>query len=394
MLKCDQIIQQNRVPIAQCQICCEEKILLSECPLDKTSWKTIQQRLDQTTRNLREDIAVLPPCSDRAHAVCARCFRRSLLGEDAYSQIYKRIKAKKVCMFCEHVSVCGIEKWLQFMLNSTQYSLYTERSRKINEAEWAYEKCPCWISIDVPIQERPDPLTQMMECPFETKVRHKTIQDRKIGGLLLQCSNGFCQGRWCYDCRRPIIPGLKVCFSCFEGQTNLTSPFLFGKSLTWQNVLGALKEILFEDCITCPRCQVKIRKTSQCNSISHCGLHICYVCRFTTTEPFIPLEHWDDHGRCGCPRWDTSPFWNQGGQCTYSCVLGECFDDERVCTLANHQSGIHSMNSLRQCWAVWALFRSLPHSFHQNLPNQTMWTHPSKMNLGALKDWFKPLEIS
>lgn len=50
----------------------------------------------------------------------------------------------------------------------------------------------------------------------------------------------------------------------------------------------------------CPKCGIEVHKDGGCNEISHCGVHFCYECGFTTvpTETSVPQRHWAPFGSC------------------------------------------------------------------------------------------------
>jgi len=377
--------------LEECHICCHTGLLVSTEPLYKATWQDLQKRLDPKFYHLGDSFITLPPCGNSKHAICASCFRRSFLGPEASEAVYKRIGDGKLCLMCDHETPRYLEAHLRFLLNGSEYQTFQLRDRSINQRDWVFSSCPSWCSIEVPTKN--GPIVQTMKCPFETKVKRKCIDRHSAGTMVLHCPSAFCKSSWCYDCNTQLWGNSKFCPRCFRGHGKQpSSPFLYGKPMTRIEIVKGIQSIIDDaGSVTCPGCKVKLYKTSQCNSLTHCGYHICFVCRFTTDAPFIPLEHWDEEGVKGCPRWDTSPYWNKAGNCGYSCEYDACFSDDSPCKDESHKEGRLKMEAQRQVWAVLSLLHTVPRGL---IAYPSSWVHPSSTSFGEICDWFKDLKAN
>jgi hypothetical protein len=113
----------------------------------------------------------------------------------------------------------------------------------------------------------------------------------------------------------------------------------------------------------CPVCRYSLHKTSACNSLTHCGRAVCNACGLASHpwEAHLPMDHWDAHGKEGCPQWDADPFWNGPvAACGYACIEDACFTDARECTEAAHGAGRARMHVARRALALRALRSEFP----------------------------------
>lgn len=148
--------------------------------------------------------------------------------------------------------------------------------------------------------------------------------------------------------------------------------------------------------VKCKECDTVLCKTSECNALSHCGTEVCNICGYS--DLLIPPSHWKTSSRAGdhhhndneqqqppvpgedalpsiryngdggvagqiplpekCPRYDDDSFWVN--QCGFRCVEGDCYDNDRICTVPQHQAGIQRVTEARRQFQLRGLIRSLP----------------------------------
>lgn len=385
-------------PTHPCCICLTERPLVCALPLEVAPYTVLQPHL--TKGRLADHWCVLPSgCGRRAHAVCVACVRTMFSGTDVYEPVLRGFARGHVCGVCwdggdalegsggqQKSSVPGssAKKWLHFCLDASEYRVFEQRLRRVTRPESVFIPCRNMCPINIPIHSSQteqstqpqqgrqlDRITQWVECPFDIEVSRRAWEHHRKGDLVIQCASAFCRHRRCADCQWPVPYGATLCGRCRDEEDDAceVNPLMWSAAhkrgmypseITPGAVLAHLCDILTDEAarVTCPGCGVKIAKTVDCNSISHCGYHFCYVCRAVTSAPFLPVSHWDGQGRTGCPRWDSDPYWNGAAGCGFSCGDG-CASHDTPCGRKEHTAGRARMDAERKRWAAWALLRSL-----------------------------------
>ena len=341
---------------------------------------------------------VLSACENVSHAVCTTCVRSMYAGDDVYETVLKDFSNGKLCPHCDAVTMFK-EKWLQYILTSMEYTIFSQRLRRVLNPTSMFIPCKNITPIEVPVacktSKSQTKTTQWVTCPFDIEVNKRVWTSHKKGSLILQCTSGFCLHRRCADCSWCVPKSSSVCPRCWGKDTSATTMLwsptqqrgLYVSELDTVTVLHHLCDIVCDDGgrLSCPGCGVKITKTVNCNSISHCGYHFCYVCRAVTSDPFLPLTHWDPHGKCGCPRWDTDPYWNDTAGCNFKCT-DACRSHDSSCTHPEHAAGVEAMTQERKRWAIWTLLKSIGSDSLKRLRIKVeVPQHPHLVDLKELK---------
>lgn len=111
--------------------------------------------------------------------------------------------------------------------------------------------------------------------------------------------------------------------------------------------------------VKCPECGVFLRKTMDCNCLSHCGIEICNICGYADVS--IPSSHWKS-----CPRYELDTDWWIGAT-GLKCRDGHCTSETHECALPAHAAGRAASNELRKDLQMRALCRSLPADIQKQL---------------------------
>ena len=109
--------------------------------------------------------------------------------------------------------------------------------------------------------------------------------------------------------------------------------------------------------VQCPICLVPIQKTTACFAIRHCDWEMCWMCG--KVDRRLDTQHWKV-----CPRYDSNPFWKLHD---YQCSEGECFNDDRVCTVNQHALGRSSMDDIRKAYQIMRFYESFLPTFQSQL---------------------------
>lgn len=145
-------------------------------------------------------------------------------------------------------------------------------------------------------------------------------------------------------------------FAWSPGKLTLPYPALVPHTqLNPQSLAQQVTHILSADPpdVKCPECGVFLRKTSECNALSHCALEICNICGFSDIS--IPPSHW--HGSCPRFEYDSDQWKAATG---LRCQPGLCYDDGTECTTASHRTGLANSHDRRKTQQVRGLWHSLP----------------------------------
>lgn len=366
---------------ATCMICLMEGPLISRESLEKVRYSDLKVFLNSDSL-LPNDHCVLTACKVTDHATCASCVRSMYAGNDVYEPVLKGFVEGKLCPQCPTVTHLK-EKWLHHLLTPLEYRLFSKRLRRVMHPSSIFIPCQNMTPIRIPLSSN-NPLTpcsneivEWVECPFDIEVPKERWGNHRKGDLVIECTSTFCLHRRCADCKWPVAKSSPVCERCWDEESLSVNSLLWSKvhkrglyssEISMTTVLAHLCDILGDDegHVTCPGCGVKIIKTVDCNSICHCGYHFCYVCRSVTSEPFLPLSHWDPEGKLGCPRWDSDPYWSIVAQTNFKCD-DQCRSHDVPCTRKDHHSGKKAMTLERKRWAIWHLLRSLDDSLFKSL---------------------------
>jgi len=137
------------------------------------------------------------------------------------------------------------------------------------------------------------------------------------------------------------------------------APFLRNFEVTADVIARAVADVQADDrCrVACTTCGVMLEKTTDCNSLGHCGTEHCYACGFAALPgSSIPANHWE-----ACLRYDTDERWQtEHGVREYLCVGGRCHDDARDCEHDAHRVGREGMVAARKRLRCAALRGRLP----------------------------------
>lgn len=147
------------------------------------------------------------------------------------------------------------------------------------------------------------------------------------------------------------------------------SHLVTNREVTLDMALDQIERVLGAERVAqpCFRCGVPLIKSTQCNTLTHCGVQKCFMCgRNSVAGAHLEAHHWDPSGRAGCPRFDTNPYW-QSINPPFVCVEGHCYSDTNECAVAGHRRGLDAMHHERRVWHVWAMLNSLPKGLAERL---------------------------
>lgn len=108
--------------------------------------------------------------------------------------------------------------------------------------------------------------------------------------------------------------------------------------------------------VTCKTCLTVLRRGSECNQLTHCGVSICCVCGKSDLFMGQDIQHWRTAEQPHrCPRYDDActEFQHMG----YACRGGTCYDVQHECMQANHAAGrqyVVRYKVLTQARKLWA----------------------------------------
>lgn len=380
---------------ATCMICLREGALVSRVSLEKVRHSDLKSFLNSKGL-LSDNHCVLTACETHDHATCVSCVRTMYVGSEVYEPVLKGFVEGTLCPQCPTVTRLK-EKWLHHLLTPLEYRLFSKRLRRIMHPSSIFIPCQNMAPIRIPLpNSKAEWTTEWVECPFDIKVPKERWENHRKGDLVIECTSAFCLHRRCADCKWPVAKSSPICERCWDEESLSVNSLLWSKvhkrglyvnEISLTTVLTHLCDILGDEegHVTCPGCGVKIIKTVDCNSICHCGYHFCYVCRSVTSEPFLPISHWDPEGKLGCPRWDSDPYWSTVSQTNFVCD-DQCRSHDVPCTRKDHEAGRNAMTFERKRWAIWHLLRSLDESLFKSLClMEVLPPHPHFVDLETLR---------
>lgn len=234
-----------------------------------------------------------------------------------------------------------------------------------------YELMPC-----------PRPSRYGTMCGAGILVPLESIRTAEPGKLIVCCDQApRCRRKSCYHCHGLVHRTRDYCDFCVTSIENTNpkllnhyfyrpgkqpgdgqSGLLFNEEITEEIAISQIKDKIQAERleISCIECHTVLLKSELCNTLEHCGIERCYSCGRSGTRSRKLGDHWDSSGIKGCPRFDSSIYWNVMAGCKFQCVEGGCYNEELGdCTIAEHQSGIQSMIDARKRAHVYHAIKSL-----------------------------------
>ena len=282
---------------------------------------------------------VQPPCHIQNHAICKNCLRRHATNWHAHSIGPNNSDA----VMCPHEGCHG-----RYLVSDLASILSPQNHTRLVDLQRRFERsgaiwCP--------------------RCTFLVKFDKQKLRDAAPGTVAAKCER--CHGIWCFHCLRSVSPiaymasgsGMPIC-QCgvepdmphpgllnryFRAPAHACGPLARNYELRVEDCVDQLERLAVSDeglAVECTSCHTPMHRASACNEMTHCGIRRCNICGMSGLEhESVLLDHWDETGMHGCPRWNKSstPFWNMMiPQHVTRCVEGECHDANRDCTDPAH----------------------------------------------------------
>ena len=325
---------------------------------------------------LEEDVLIVNPCNDLRHTICIRCAKHILLNRDR-CPLGRRDAA--VRCFCSPVKGFGTVCESFYQSHHFEWILNREDMDYVRELYDVYAT-PGYETIPCPLLVRGNP------CGFPCLVSYDDIDHGASGRTIVRCTrNPKCMGTFCYHCRISTPRTSSTCNSCLiNGERNCPNAYnryfydpdfdrarrganprgflLRNGKVTEDIAVSQIQEVLRFDRLSqkCFDCGVLLSKTTQCNSLSHCGIQKCYVCgRNCAKGGMLESSHWDPTGTRGCPRFDCNSYWRKMIRSPFLCQEDACYSDHMECVISDHQEGIRAMHEERKFRHVIAMVRSM-----------------------------------
>ena len=301
-----------------------------------------------------EKILVPSPCQ-REHRYCAECLQRWVMG---FRLPVARTALGCQCPAPDCLGVYSLNAMRAFLTEAQHISV---RERLVQHAD------------------RHTPKAQCEQCSRINMLPPYTNGD--LGFTIIRC---LCGHRYCYHCLSECEDA--QCAVCLI-PTNLRPPrmtemshYLGGENggivrffqLSPEYIADYLDEIqqnaFLPPTLFCPICHSQLSQSSQCNSITCCGIEMCAACgKFTQTG--LMIDHWENT-RLACPRYnfqhagELHPHWGrrleQEFTRTNCCREGVCHDEHRDCELPSHLEFRRAYFSMRRQFLCTSLLNSLP----------------------------------
>ena len=326
-------------PPKECSICCAE--------FTKDRVVPMSQATDGT-------YLIKPPCHPQ-HAACGECHRRLATqwhnhpigpGSDSYT--------------CPHDGCSATYPTADFkgLLSDEDMKRLQARENRFKNRE-VIVSCPrCGSIVPVP-QDR--------------------LRDSEPGTVVFQC----CTLHWCFHCFSPVgrsngdLTSPSVCIPCIRGQVTWTNinrffirpqscldegmlpPLMRNYELSLELVLKQIIDMCESDVVDdpCAGCGTKMHRSSECNELSHCGIHRCAHCGMSGFEWETHLiDHFHGEGRC--PLYPSSDFWHRMG--LPSLCDHKCQNDSQDCKLPEHRDRIEAQTDVRRLQHIQSAMNSLP----------------------------------
>jgi len=248
---------------------------------------------------IRDSVMFAGPCGKASHTMCAGCFRMLCSERALLTRLLKEGRGYMPCMYPHDVPCCNdIGQRNVHSMDSTQFILDDTAGLSVSR-----------LSV--------------------------TIQ-RYCGGLEHGIDN--------YN--------HYVC----DPSTRLAEyPGMFRHSEVTEDMVVAHYNRLVQqtsDEIICNICGVTLKRQTDCNTISHCGVCICAYCGRYDTCLESSSVHWQT-----CPRYD-HPLENKSHPDT-KCSQDDCFSADRDCDKPGHAAYRAALQSAKTARRLYCLMYSL-----------------------------------
>lgn len=341
----------------------------------------------------------LCPCG--VHNICKECLRQLVINKSLINDKHSLIR----CLGNDDECETGIGMKYYFnhsdikkVLTKKEYNEYIEHADQYRFPGYEVIKCPIYN------------YRKRRQCNLENLVSIENINNIEKGKLIITCDQSIeCNQHWCYHCHRRVYD-TNYCNYCLTINEN-KDPEAFNKyfykehkkkryenihyknkELTVAIVLKQLIEKLESDKleVRCFNCSVVIEKADQCNGIiDSCKIETCYSCGRSATKSMPSLkDHWQENGESGCPRWDTSGYWNNN-EAGFKCIEEQCYSLELgSCKIQTHQYGIQNVIRLRKKAHIYhslkSLLPNLRTSVIKNFPEKYLYYLPKQSTFDFL----------
>lgn len=252
-------------------------------------------------------------CGDPAHALCVTC------AKPALKHVGEHVDITGTTAVCADAD-CAAKARHGSALNAKA----TATHRVLTASEYLrIEGQPLQTHSNHHTLACGNPITIVgvdVVCPEALRIPMATWHTHRPGTLVVACPSGFCRRRWCVDCGTAVSAPTRFCDDCLDASIPHTgsqpqNPFLWNAAArrgAFCHEVGpeAVKAYVAHieadatGTVGCPQCGVPLEKHGGCNTLTHCGLRICFVCRKTTADPAFPASHWGDPATGACPRFD------------------------------------------------------------------------------------------
>ena len=300
-----------------------------------------------------ETALVMPPCGEPSHAVCTDC-----LATFATSWHNHPIGPGSSYVVCPHDGCTATYETEHFrnVLTADDMSRLRARARRFGEN--VIVSCP--------------------SCGEVVPLARGALQDREEGLIVFTCP--ACVWKWCYTCFASLGPADDassqdvVCTDCLNGVPGPGSlnryftrpgkaledglpPHMRGFELSVPLCVQQIVRMCTDPDLPepCAGCGTMMHRASECNELSHCGIHRCFHCGMSGfTHESQLLDHYVNGG---CPLYPDSPFWQSLG--LPSLCDSSCQNDHHDCTRADHAERRKAQTMIRRIYHVRAALNSL-----------------------------------
>lgn len=344
-----------------------------------------------TGREIRARVCIVATGCSSAHCVCLQCMHRmatSFAGGHLVNAEHPMIRCPYPFGACVAPET-----------GTPNYIPHAHVERLLTEPEKAQYRAHCerFQFPGFELMRCPRPFTNG-PCNAGILVPLERVRRARPGELVVLCDQtAECWRKTCYHCRGLVRRDHRACLSCVDASENENPgamnryfyrpgkvagdgqpPMYRNEELSEHLVVAQILELCRAEHLElrCLECLTFMYKTEQCNTMEHCGLERCYVCGRSGTRSQPLGDHWDSRGARGCPRYDTSMFWNAIG-CEFVCEEGRCYGDViGPCAIPEHQPGIKSLVYCRKRGHVYHALRSLLPGLRELVLHKLWMLHP------------------
>ena len=305
---------------------------------------------------------VVPPCGYGEHTLCAGCLVRTATNWAHHSIGPTNHDA----VLCPHEGCRG-----QYLVEDFARVLPARDMEKLRERKQRFSR------------------SGAVRCPGCDQITHfntNRLRDAQPGTVAQRCEH--CDRITCYHCLAAITPGqlalseiagMPPC-SCgihptrprrghinrwFRAPASAAGPLARNSELKASDCARQLRALCDAEEVTvsCAHCNTPMHRACACMELTHCGMKRCAVCGLSGMEhESVLIDHWDNTGLRGCPRWATDQFWSLavGPWTGPKCEEGVCHSASHDCTDPSHAPYRAAVREVRRLRMMHTALCTLP----------------------------------